>query len=302
MKEQTITLEVHGGRNWAALRRYARLLVHSPTGMIGFVIIVVVVLAAIFAPWLTPFDPTALDPMNMRTPPAWLEGGTAEHLLGSDNLGRDILSRILYGARISLAVGVLSVVGAGVIGVVLGLISGYCGGVLDSVIMRITDAFHAIPRILLAMVVLMVAGSGVSTLIFVIGITSWVPFARLIRSEVLNIREKEFIKAATTIGTSHPVIMFKHILPNVIPSFIVLATMNTASSIITEAALSFLGVGIQPPAVSWGIMLADGRDYLASHWWVATFPGLAITITVLGIMFFGNWIRDVLDPHNQGLR
>lgn len=285
-----------------AFRRYVRLLLHSPTGLIGFVIIVVVVFAAIFAPQLTSYDPAALDPMNMRTPPAWVDGGSMEHLLGSDNLGRDILSRILYGARVSLVVGVLSVLGAGVIGVILGLVSGYYGGIIDSIIMRITDAFHAIPRILLAMVVLMVAGSGVSTLILVIGVTSWVPFARLIRSEVLNIREKEFVKAAVTIGTPNRAIMFRHILPNVMPSFIVLATMNIAASIITEAALSFLGVGIQPPAVSWGIMLADGRDYLASHWWVATFPGLAITITVLGIMFFGNWIRDVMDPHNQGLR
>ncbi len=288
--------------NSSNFRRYARLLVRNPTGLLGFIIILLVVFAAVFAPQLTSYDPAKLDPINMRTPPAWMDGGSMTHLLGSDNLGRDIFSRLLYGARISLVVGVLSVLGSGVIGVILGLLSGYYGGFIDSVIMRITDAFHAIPRILLGMVVLMVAGSGVTTLIFVIAITSWVPFARLIRSEVLNIREKEFIKAANTIGTSNTTIMLKHILPNVMPSFIVLATMNIASSIITEAALSFLGVGIQPPAVSWGIMLSDGRGYLATHWWVATFPGLAITITVLGIMWFGNWIRDVLDPHNQGLQ
>ncbi len=281
---------------------YCRLLLKNPTGLIGFVIILIVVFCAVFAPVLTSFDPAKIDPLNMRTPPAWLDGGTTEHLLGTDNLGRDILSRLLFGSRVSLVVGILSVLGSGAIGVVLGLVAGYYGGIADSIIMRISDSFHAIPRILLGMVVLMVAGSGVPTLIFIIAITSWVPFARLIRSEVLNIREKEFIKAARTIGTSNRDIMFRHILPNVMPSFIVLSTLNIAGSIITEAALSFLGVGIKPPQVSWGIMLADGRGYLATHWWVATFPGLAITITVLGIMWFGNWIRDVLDPHNQGLQ
>ena len=283
-------------------KHYGSLLLRSQTGLIGFIIILVVIFVAIFATQLAPYDPTAVDLYGMRMPPAWMEGGSAEHLLGCDNLGRDLWSRIIYGTRISLLVGILSVLLAGFFGIVLGMISGFYGGWLDSVIMRVTDAFFAIPRVLMAMVVLMVAGSSVPVMILIIGGTSWVPFARLIRSEVLSLKEKEFVKASRTIGTKSTVIILKHILPNVMSSFIVLCTMNIAGNIISEAALSFLGVGIQPPDVSWGVMLAEGRKYLGTHWWIGTFPGIAITITVLGIMFFGNWLRDVLDPRNQGIK
>ena len=191
---------------------------------------------------------------------------------------------------------------AGVIGTLLGLISGYYGGWADRIIMRIADAFHAIPRILLAMVVLFVMGPSVFTLIMVIGVTNWVSYARIIRSEVLSVKEKEYVKASRTIGTGNFAIIRKHILPNVFAQFIVVSTISVASSIIIEATMSFLGLGIQPPTVSWGVMLADGRNYLATQWWVCTFPGIAITLTVLGIMFLGNWLRDVLDPKNQGIR
>lgn len=284
------------------LRRYARLLVRSQTGTIGFVIIVIVVLVALLAPAISPHDPTAVDLRGMRMPPFWMEGGSMDHILGCDNLGRDLLSRIIYGTQVSLLVGILSVLLAGIFGIVLGMVSGFYGGWIDSVIMRITDAFFAIPRILMAMVVLMVAGSNIPILILIIGGTSWVPFARMIRSEVLTLKEKEFVKCSRTIGTRNTVIILRHILPNVMSSFIVLCTMNIASNIISEAALSFLGVGIKPPTVSWGVMLAEGRKFLGTHWWIGTFPGIAITITVLGIMFFGNWLRDVLDPRNQGIK
>lgn len=285
-----------------ALRRYAGLLLHSQTGMLGFIIILIVVLIAVFAPVIAPYDPAAVDLYGMRMPPCWMENGSMEHLLGCDNLGRDLWSRIIYGTRVSLLVGVLSVLLAGVFGIILGMVSGFYGGWIDNVIMRITDAFFAIPRILMAMVVLMVAGSSVTVLILIIGGTSWVPFARMIRSEVLTLKEKEFVKCSRTIGTSSMVIILRHIMPNVMSSFIVLCTMNIAGNIISEAALSFLGVGIQPPTVSWGVMLAEGRKFLSSHWWIGTFPGIAITISVLGIMFFGNWLRDVLDPRNQGIK
>ncbi len=279
-----------------------RLLLKSPSGMLGFIIVVIVVLIAVFAGRLVPYAPEEIDLFNMAQPPAWSEGGSTAHLLGTDILGRDIFSRVLIGSRVSLLVGIFSVMVAGFIGTVMGLLSGYFGGWVDSVVMRITDAFHAIPLTLFAMVILTVTRPGILTLVAVIGITTWPFYARMVRSEVLGLKEKEYVKAARTIGTSGFKIMMKHILPNVIPTFIVVSTLSVASSILIEASLSFLGLGVQPPSVSWGIMLSDGRNYLATNWWMATFPGIAISLTVLGIMLLGNWLRDVLDPKNQGLR
>lgn len=284
------------------LMHWLRLLFQSPVGTIGFVLLMAMVLASVFAGQFSPYDPAKQNLIDKLVPPAWCEEGSLAHLLGTDSLGRDILTRCLYGARISLVVGICSVLVAGIIGTVLGLLSGYYGGWVDSVIMRIADAFHAIPRILLAMVVLFVMGPSVFTLIMVIGITNWVTYARMIRSEVLTIKEKEYIKASRTIGASDPEIIVRHVLPNVAAQFIVVSTISVASSIIIEATMSFLGLGIQPPTVSWGVMLADGRNYLATNWWVCTFPGIAITLTVMGIMFLGNWLRDVLDPKNQGIQ
>lgn len=284
------------------LRRWVHLLLKSPVGTIGLFILLTVLISSLLAGVLSPYDPAKMVLTDKLIPPAWCEGGSMAHLLGTDSLGRDVLTRCLFGTRISLLVGVCSVVVAGLIGTVLGLISGYYGGWLDSVIMRVADAFHAIPRILLAMVVLFVMGPSVFTLIMVIGVTNWVSYARLIRGEVLTLKEKEFVKASRTIGTSNFSILRQHILPNVFAQFIVVSTISVAGSIIIEATMSFLGLGIQPPKVSWGVMLSDGRNYLATNWWVCTFPGVAITITVLGIMFLGNWLRDVLDPKNQGIR
>lgn len=279
-----------------------RLLLKSPSGMVGFIILLTVIFVSIFAELLMPCTPEEIDLFNMAQPPVWEEGGSMEHILGTDILGRDIFSRILIGSRVSLLVGVFSVLVAGFIGTVMGVLSGYFGGWIDSVIMRITDAFHAIPLTLLAMVILTIMRPGVLTLVFVIGVTTWPFYARMVRSEVLGLKNKEYVKAARTIGTSGPKIMLKHILPNVLPTFIVTSTLSVASSILIEASLSFLGLGIQPPRVSWGVMLSDGRNYLATNWWMATFPGIAISVTVLGIMLLGNWLRDVLDPKNQGLR
>ena len=281
---------------------WMRLLFGSPVGTVGFITLLLVILASLFAGRLSPYDSAKQNLLDKLMPPAWCEDGTADHLLGTDSLGRDVLTRCLYGARISLVVGVCSVAVAGVIGTALGLLSGYYGGWVDSLIMRIADAFHAIPRILLAMVVLFVMGPSVFTLIMVIGVTNWVTYARMIRSEVLTIKEKEYIKASRTIGATDREIILRHVLPNVAAQFIVVSTISVASSIIIEATMSFLGLGIQPPTVSWGVMLADGRNYLATNWWVCTFPGVAITLTVMGIMFLGNWLRDVLDPKNQGIR
>ncbi|KIL44597.1 ABC transporter permease [Jeotgalibacillus soli] len=280
--------------------KWARLLLKSKTGTVGFLIVFLIVLVSLTAKWIAPHDPAAINPANMLLPPFWMDGGTAAHLLGTDNLGRDILSRIIYGSQVSLMVGVTSVILAGIIGVFIGLISGFYGGIIDNILMRLVDSFLAIPNILFALVILTIFGPSVITLIVVLGVTNWVSYARLVRGEVLSIKEREFVKAARSIGVKNNKIILRHLLPNVISSFIVISTLSVATTIILEASLSFLGLGIQPPTVSWGGILSDGRDYLATSWWLATFPGVTITITVLGIIFLGDWLRDVLDPHSQG--
>ncbi len=282
--------------------RLVRMLLKSKTGTLGLIIVVGVVVVAVFAPLFAPHDPAYQNHDAMLQPPAWQEGGSNQYILGTDNLGRCILSRIIYGARISLIVGVASVLLAGAVGLVIGLVSGYFGGVVDSVSMRIVDTFLSVPSILFALVLIAVTGPGVGTLVIALGLTNWVTYARLVRGEVLTIRERDFVRAARSIGVRDGLIIVRHILPNVLSSFIVVSAMTVATTIISEASLSFLGLGIQPPISSWGVMLSVGRNYLATSWWIATFPGMAITITVLGIMFLGDWLRDVLDPRLQGNR
>ncbi|MEI7028272.1 ABC transporter permease [Paenibacillus sp. y28] len=285
------------GRNKArGARRWLRLLLKSKTGTVGLLLVLMVILIALLAPVLATQDPAKINASQRLLPPMWLERGTADHLLGTDNLGRDIWSRIVYGSRVSIIVGLGAVVVSGAIGAVLGLLAGFYRRWIDIVIMRVADSFLAIPTILFMLVVLAVLGPGLGTLIFVIGITNWVSYARVVRAEVLSVKERDFVRAAKAVGAKDARIIFTHILPNVMSSFIVISTMNVATTIILEASLSFLGLGIKPPAVSWGGMLSDGRQYLATSWWVATFPGLAITITVLGVIFLGDWLRDMLDP------
>ena len=280
----------------SSLKRLGKRLLQSKTGMVGLVIVIAVVLMAIFAPLLTDNDPAKTDVINRLLPPFWLEGGSTEFLLGTDNLGRDILSRIIYGSRISLLIGISAVLLAGAIGMALGLIAGYYGKVWDFIIMRTVDSLLAIPNILFMLIILAVMGPSLITLILVLGGTSWVVYARMVRSETLSIKERDYVRSAKAIGAKDFRIITKYILPNVLSSFIVIATLNVATTIILEASLSFLGLGIQPPDVSWGLMLSDGREYIATSWWVATFPGIAITVTVLGVIFLGDWLRDVLDP------
>ena len=273
----------------------------SPIGIIGVIIVTAVLLTAILAPWIMPQNPTSFDFKQRLVPPAWEEGGSSKYLLGSDQMGRDLFSRIIIGSRISVMVGISAVIIAGIFGVAVGLIAGFRGGWIDALFMRIVDALYAIPFILMAMTIVGVVGPSVLTIVVTLGFVQWQNYARVVRAEVLSLREREYVTAARVIGQSDLLIAIRHILPNAMASVIVIATLQVAATIISESALSFLGVGVQPPTVTWGLMLADGRNYLAGAWWLATFPGLAITITVLGIIFLGDWLRDVLDPRLRGV-
>lgn len=270
------------------------------SGWIGLVCVGIPTLVAIFGPLLMPHPPAQIDPSRALLPPMPFDGYDPNHLLGTDNLGRDLLSRLISGARISLLIGVLSVVLAGTIGLVVGLVAGYYSKWVDAVLMRVVDALLAIPSILLVLVILGVLNPSLWTLIFVLGLTNWVIYARQLRAEVLELRERQFVRAAQNFGVKGPIILMRHLVPNIMPSFIVLSTLSVATVIVTESALSFLGLGVQPPEISWGLMLTTGRDYLATAWWISTLPGIAITVTVLGILLLGDWLRDALDPRLAG--
>lgn len=295
--------ESRGRDRTRRVMRVVRSLLRSPVGLLGFVLVSVAILGALLAPWIAPFDPTTFHFRDRLVPPFWSDGGDPRFLLGTDQLGRDLLSRLLYGARISLVVGFLGVIVSLIIGVVLGLIAGYYGGWIDSALSRVVDTFMAIPFIVLAMSVIAVlgtqGGNSIVVLVIVLGLTGWVTFARVVRGEVMAVKGLEFVEAARALGQYHSWIVVRHVLPNVAASIIVLGTLNVASVIIAESSLSFLGLGVQPPIVTWGLMLADGRDHLATSWWLSTFPGLAITFTTLGMIMLGDWLRDVLDPRMQ---
>lgn len=296
MDNLTESIDMVPKRKESQVKKLAYRLMKSKTGMLGLLIVILMSLVAIFAPALAMHAPAETDAVNRLLPPFWVDGGNTEFLLGTDNLGRDVLSRIIYGSRVSLLVGISAVLLAGFIGIIFGLIAGYYGKTWDFIIMRTVDSFLAIPNILFMLIILAVLGPSLVTLILVLGGTTWVVYARMVRSETLSVKERDYVRSARAIGAKNFRIIVKYVLPNVISSFIVIATLNVASTIILEASLSFLGLGIQPPDVSWGLMLSDGREYIATSWWVATFPGLAITITVLGVIFLGDWLRDVLDP------
>ncbi len=274
-------------------------LVRSPVGLIGTTIVILVLLMAVFAPLLSPNDPYDHDLTNRISPPMWNAEGQAQFPLGTDTMGRCLLSRIIYGSRVSVAVGVSAIIIAGLIGVTFGLIAGYLEGWYDTVISRFIDAFMAIPPLLLTMTIMAAIGhehAGVLTLVVVLGFTRWVSYARLVRGEVFSLKKQEFIQAAQALGQNTFWILFKHLLPNVMASIVVIGTLGVGGTMLSEASLSFLGLGVQPPTITWGIMLSEGRTYISTSWWLATFPGIAITVTVLGVTFLGDWLRDVLDP------
>jgi peptide/nickel transport system permease protein len=264
--------------------------------LFGAAVLGLIASAAVLAPWVAPWDPARQMLVKRLRPPAWQARGAWEHPLGTDHLGRDILSRILHGGRISLGVGLASVGLAALIGVSLGLLAGFNGGRTDAVIMRVVDVFLAIPYILLAMGVVFALGPSLVNVVLVMAATRWVQFARIVRADVLSIREREFVSGARARGNRAARVLLRHVLPNALTPIIVVATLELAFMIIYESALSFLGLGVQPPTPTWGWMLADGRNYVATAWWLATFPGLAIMATVLAVNLLGDWLRDTLDP------
>ena len=266
------------------------------TAVVGLVITVAVILMAIFAPYVAPHDPEKVDLALRLKPPFWLENGSFNYPLGTDSLGRDVLSRIIFGSQKSILVSFLATVISCILGVILGLISGYYGGMLDTVITRLGDIQLAFPLILLSIAVIAVLGASTINLIIVFGIANWVVYARVTRGAVLSVKEKEYVESSRAAGCSDWRIIIYHIFPNVFAPIIVIATLSLAGIIISESSLSFLGLGVPPPNPTWGGMLSEGRQYLYDGWWVATFPGLAIMLTVLGVNLFGDGLRDAFDP------
>jgi peptide/nickel transport system permease protein len=263
---------------------------------IGLLVLLLAVLGALFAAWLAPHDPAAVSLADRLRPPL-----TPAYFLGTDALGQDVLSRVIFGARVSLLVGFCAVLISGTLGVTLGLLSGFFGGWIDAVIMRVGEIQLAFPTIILYVAVMAVVGPGLEKLIAVIGLVGWVQYARVERAMALSIRELEYVQAARALGASARWIMLRHILPNTLGPLTVVASFGLASTIVIEASLSFLGLGVPPSVASWGSMLADGRDYLRAGWWVATFPGLALTTCVLAVNLLGDWLRDELDPLLKGV-
>lgn len=255
-----------------------------------------VVFAAILAPLVAPHDPNAQSIIDRLAPPAWMKGGSAHYLLGTDELGRDILSRIIYGARTSMLIGASVVLVTMIAGVVAGLLAGYLGGWVDTVIMRIVDIQFAFPGLLLAMATVLVLGASARSVIIALSLDGWLVYARLSRSMVLSIRTTTYVEAAKTIGCGTRQLLRRHVMPNIVSPLITLATLEFARVVLAESTLSFLGLGVQPPLVSWGLMLNNGEDYLTVAWWLITFPGLVLTLTVLSANVVASWLRVAADP------
>jgi len=278
------------GASW---RRLGRL----RWGVGGAVVFLLIVASAVCAPLISPYDPLSVDIKRRLVPPAWMEGGSREHLLGTDQVGRDLLSRVIWGGRVSLLAGTTTVILSSVIGVCFGLAAGYFGGRVDWSIMTVINVMLTFPFVLLALAVIAVLGPSLSNMVKVLAVTGWPVYARIVRAETLALRERDFVVAAKALGMSHLRIIIGQILPNLVSPIVVVATLQIAQVIILESTLSFLGLGIQPPTPAWGNMLGEGRVYMLNSWWIAAFPGLAIFITTLVLNLMGNGLRDWLDPH-----
>lgn len=268
------------------LRRFAK----EKTAVFGLVVIVFFALVAVFAPLLTPYDPLAQDIPNGLAPPS------AEHWLGTDKLGRDIFSRMLYGARISLGAGLGVVLMAGLVGTSVGIVAGYVGGWLDEALMRITDIFFAFPSLILAMAIAGALGPSLQNALIAVSVVTWPVYARLIRGQVIVLRDREFVQAARAVGVGHTQILFRHLFPNTLSPLLVQASFEMGTVILAVAGLSFIGFGAQPPIPEWGVMISEGRNYITTHWWLTFFPAMAMLFAVAGFNLVGDGLRDVLDP------
>lgn len=273
--------------HWRRLRRLPWL---------PIVLLAPVVICGIFGSAIFPHDPTTIDLMAPRKPPVWLDGGSWQYVLGTDQFGRDLLSRLMEGCRVALIIALSSVFLAALIGVTAGMVSGYYGGVVDNIIMRIADVVFAIPGILLIILIGGAVGGGFMTVLISIVLVSWVLYARVVRGETLVLRERGFVALARVANCSDARILVRHILPNLLPTVIVLTTLQAGFALLIEAAITFIGLGIQPPATTWGLLISEGRPYMTTAWWIPAFAGLAITITVLGTNLLGDWLQEKFDP------
>jgi peptide/nickel transport system permease protein len=270
--------------------------------VIPILILVVLAFLAIFAEFIAPHNPEVGTLSQRFRPPAWIAGGTTVNLLGTDHIGRDVLSRLIFGARVSMMVGFTAVLFAGFVGTILGVLAGYMGGWVDQVIMRVTDAWLALPALMFAIFLAAIVGPSEFNIIIILGLVYWTRYARVVRSEVLSLKERDFVRLAIVAGCSKWTIMRRHLLPNVLNTAIVLATLMLGVVIVAEAALSFLGVGVPPPKPAWGLMLADGKKGLmAGYWWLTVFPGVCIVLMVLAANLLGDWLRVKLDPQLRQL-
>jgi peptide/nickel transport system permease protein len=264
-------------------------------------ILILVASAALLGPLITPHDPGKINLPEVLNPPVWMEGGTTTYLLGTDNLGRDILSRIIDGARVSVMVAFYAIVLSGLIGTLAGMAAGFFGGWVDSVISRLIDVQMSVPSLALAMLLASVLGPSEGIVVLIIVLTYWTWYARIVRGDVLSLRERDYISLAKIANVRTPIIFIRHLIPNLLNTLLVLATLQFGSVIVFEAGLSFLGLGIQPPSVSWGGMLADGRNYIEVAWWLITIPGIAIMLACLASNILGDWLRDTFDPQRRQL-
>lgn len=286
-----------GADGGAKRSNYLRVLLRKPVAVLSVAFLLVLAVAAVTAPVIAPHSPGRQSLRARLLPPVPVDGSQPAHVLGTDQLGRDVLSRLIYGARVSLLVGLSVVVLAASVGTGLGLVAGYVGGRVDALLMRIVDVFLAFPFLLLAIVFMATLGQGLKNIIFVLALTGWVDYARTVRAQVLALRETEYVTAAEALGVVKSGVMWRHILPNVLASVIVIASLQVGAVIVSEASLTFLGLGVPPAIPTWGTMLATGREYMSSAWWLATLPGLAITLTVLAVNTIGDWLRDTRDPY-----
>ena len=282
-------------------RRALRSLAKSRAAVVGMIVLAAVIVVALAANWITPHNPNEQVLERRLLPPAWMDGGSRSHVLGTDHLGRDILSRVIFGSRISLAVGLSAVLISGLLGISAGLIAGYYGRGCEAAIMRLVDVQLAFPFILLALAIIGVLGPGLRNVILVLGVAGWMVYARVVRGQVLSVREREFVEAARAIGASDFRIIRRHVLPNVLAPVIIVATFAVATCIITEASLTFFGLGVEATIPTWGSMLSDGRAYMGTAWWLTTFPGLAMMLTVLALNVIGDWLREFIDPRMRNL-